>query len=287
MQRLPLHPRLARMLIAAKGAWPVVQACALLAERHYFPVRSHTTTSDLLSAIDGWDAADHHVKQAARDIRRTIDRSFTSAVETMNEERLPPRDSRGIPGPGGQATGRRGRGASSWHLAPARYSGARAVSLTASFSSRLTSRPGKRAPAAVRRHEGRWTSPPVNVAADSRIRIASRIERDWLQPNAREVERWFDPASGEARAAIVERYDALVLSQRPVPIEDEQAAELLAQAWLGREPNDADAQLLRRLEFAGHAFDLAALVRVAAYGARALSQVHLARAHRSGRPPRA
>ena len=71
--------------MSAKGAWPVVQACALLAERHYLPARSHTTTSDLLSAIDAWDAADHHVKQAARDIRRTIDRSFMASVAAMNE----------------------------------------------------------------------------------------------------------------------------------------------------------------------------------------------------------
>ena len=86
MQRLPLHPRLARMLIAANGAWPVVQACALLSERHYLPARSHTTTSDLLSAIDGWDGADHHVKQAARDIRRIVERSFGSPVEAMTEQ---------------------------------------------------------------------------------------------------------------------------------------------------------------------------------------------------------
>jgi len=34
MLRLPLHPRLARMLIAANGAWQMAQACAILSERH-------------------------------------------------------------------------------------------------------------------------------------------------------------------------------------------------------------------------------------------------------------
>jgi ATP-dependent helicase HrpB len=77
---------------------------------------------------------------------------------------------------------------------------------------------------------------------------------------------------------VIERYDALVLSERPVPIEDEAAADLLALAWSAREPNEADTQLLRRLEFAGNAFDLTALIRTAAYGVRSLSDVHLARA---------
>jgi ATP-dependent helicase HrpB len=138
-------------------------------------------------------------------------------------------------------------------------------------------RAGETTAAAVRRQDRRRISSRLDVAADSRIRIASRIERDWLQPNAREVERWFDAASGEVRAAIVERYDALVLSERSVPIEDEPAAALLAEAWLRREPTDCDTELIRRLEFAGHAVNLAAVVKLAAYGARALSQVHLAR----------
>jgi ATP-dependent helicase HrpB len=77
---------------------------------------------------------------------------------------------------------------------------------------------------------------------------------------------------------VVEKYDAIVLSEHPVPIEDEWAAELLGTAWLAREPGEADAQLLRRFEFAGASIDLAALARAAAYGARSLTQVHLARA---------
>src|SRR5581483_278650 len=39
LQRLPLHPRLGRILLAGDGARPLAQACALLAERHYVPAR--------------------------------------------------------------------------------------------------------------------------------------------------------------------------------------------------------------------------------------------------------
>ena len=60
MQRLPLHPRLARMLVAADGAWHVAQACAMLSERHLLPPRTASTTSDLLSAIDRWSTRCRH-----------------------------------------------------------------------------------------------------------------------------------------------------------------------------------------------------------------------------------
>jgi ATP-dependent RNA helicase HrpB len=48
VRRLPLHPRLARMLVAAGGAREVAQACALLSERHLLPPRHASTSSDLL-----------------------------------------------------------------------------------------------------------------------------------------------------------------------------------------------------------------------------------------------
>ena len=53
VRRLPLHPRLARMLVDAGGARSMAQACALLSERHLLPPRTATTSSDLLSALDG------------------------------------------------------------------------------------------------------------------------------------------------------------------------------------------------------------------------------------------
>src|SRR6185436_14727495 len=65
VRRLPLHPRLARMLVAANGDRRVAQACALLSERHLLPPRTATTTSDLLSALDAWHSVPPHVKRAA------------------------------------------------------------------------------------------------------------------------------------------------------------------------------------------------------------------------------
>ena len=70
MQRLPLHPRLARMVVAAGGHPDIVRACALLTERVYLPPRHEATASDLLSALDGWTATSPHIRQAAREIAR-------------------------------------------------------------------------------------------------------------------------------------------------------------------------------------------------------------------------
>jgi ATP-dependent helicase HrpB len=92
---------------------------------------------------------------------------------------------------------------------------------------------------------------PVETLPDASIRIASRVEREWLKPTATEVVHHFDKESGKVRATVVDRYDAIVLAERPAPVDPELAAQLLADAWLARGPREEAAQLLRRLRFAG------------------------------------
>src|SRR5262249_16475307 len=86
------------------------------------------------------------------------------------------------------------------------------------------------------------------------IRIASRVEPEWLRPTASEVVHRYDAATGRVKAARVERYDALVLAEHPVAADPEMAAGLLAAAWLERstrDPADDVRQFLRRIAFAG------------------------------------
>ncbi len=80
------------------------------------------------------------------------------------------------------------------------------------------------------------------------------------------------------RARRVARVDALVLSETPVPVVPEAAAAVLAEAWLARGPGEGDAELLRRLRFAGLDVDLPALVRHAAGSARRLDDVRIVQA---------
>jgi ATP-dependent helicase HrpB len=112
----------------------------------------------------------------------------------------------------------------------------------------------------------------------ARVRMASRVEREWLEPTATELVHRFDADSGKVRAVAIDRYDALVLAERPAPIDPEVASQLLADAWLARGPREDDVRLLRRLKFAAQNVDLEALVRTAAYGVRALADVDIARA---------
>jgi len=110
------------------------------------------------------------------------------------------------------------------------------------------------------------------------IRIASAVDREWLQPTSSALEHWFDAERGTVRAAVVERYDALILSETPAKPEPDASAGLLADAWLRREHPEHDARLLRRLRFAGIDIDLAALARTAAYGAKSIDEVRVERA---------
>jgi len=114
-----------------------------------------------------------------------------------------------------------------------------------------------------------------------RIRLASAVEREWLTPTSSEIVHRFDEASGVVKAVAVDRYDQLVLSERPLgadAVDPEIAARLLADAWLARGPGEPDARLLRRLRFAGREIDVHALVRTAAYGARSLDAIRIAEA---------
>jgi ATP-dependent helicase HrpB len=257
ISRLPLHPRLATMLHAARGARSAARACALLSDRQLLPPRSAaTTSSDLLSALDRWTEIPPHVDRVARQLEQlyasvspaaaraghdTSEDEFRRAVFAGYPDRIAQRRNAGSP---------RVRLATGGGAVLGGESGVRDGEFLAAVD--LRSQPG-----------------------EARVRIASRVDREWLIANAIELVHTFDVVSGTVRAAEVERYDALILRERPIPPEPEEAARLLADAWLSRGADTEDEQLLRRLRFAGHTIDLPAAVRLAAYGHRALADVRL------------
>jgi len=286
VQHVPLHPRLARMLVAAGGARQVAQACALLSERHLLPPRTATTTSDLLSAIDllpsriadlGLRIADlfrHSIvnKSAIRNPQSAMtDSQFRLAVLAGYPDRVAQRREPGSP----NVRLASGTGAT---IAP--ESGVRdgeflvALDVRTQIPRDLSSTRG----AGPTHRSAPTFSQSVRAPEQARIRIASRVEREWLTPTATEVVHRFDKHSGSVKALRVERYDALVLSEHAVAADPAIAAGLLADAWTSRNTTEDDARLLRRLRFAGHAIDLDDLIRTAAYGARSLDEVDLARA---------
>jgi ATP-dependent helicase HrpB len=284
VRRVPLHPRLARILVESGGARQIAQACALLSERHLLPPRTATTASDLLSALDQWGAVPPHVKRAAEAIvdlgsRFRTESTIRSAVRdpqsAMPEDAFRRAILSGYPD---RVAQRREPGSASLLLA----SGTGAV-MAAESGVRdgefLVALDVSRTPLSDSLSNRHFH--PQSAVRDpqfARVRLASLVEREWLTPTVSELVHRFDVESGKVRAAIVDRYDALSLVERPVPADPEIAAGLLAGAWLARGPRDEDTRLLRRLRFAGHDVDLEVLVRTAAYGARTLNDVRIDRA---------
>jgi ATP-dependent RNA helicase HrpB len=259
MHALPLHPRLARILVAGGGARTISQACAILAERLFLPPRSASTTSDLLSAIDDWNSLPGHIHQVAGEIGQMAHHAGFDTRVSISDEEFRRAILFGYPD----------------RVAQRREPNSPRV--------RLSSGAGGRIGPASGVHTGDFLA-AVDVQAstrasdsDSLVRVASMIEREWLTPTGTEVIHRIDE-SGAVRAVEVERYDALVLSERPAKIDDQTAARLLADAWLAHEPSAEEKRLLRRLRFMGDPADLAQMAHEAARGARALSEIRLHRA---------
>ena len=285
LQRMPLPPRLGRMLVAAGGATEMARACALLSERHATVSRgqqAQATTSDLLPAIDRWSSVPPHVQRVAREIEQIASnilgassRPSSVASGFSRTSPLSEADFRRavLAGYPDRVAERREPGSPRVRLA----SGAGAVISPESGvveGDFLVALDVQTSPAPAAGGRGFRS----DTASSARIRLASRVEREWLEPNATDVVQRFDPSSGSVKAAIVSRYDALVLAEHPTPPDPAAAVTLMTEAWLARGPDAADQRLLRRLRFAGRAPDLEQLARAAVPGARRLADVSLSRA---------
>jgi ATP-dependent helicase HrpB len=274
--RLPLHPRLARILVESGGARNVTQACALLSERHVLPMHTASTTSDLLSAIDDWTSVPPHVRQVATQFSNfglrapeSSEVDFRRAIFAGYPDRVAQRREPGSP----EVLLATGTGATIGQQSGVR-SGEFVIALEIT---RLPQFPSPPSPNAQSANPQSNPQSSIRNPQYSVVRSASLVDRDWLTPTSSAIEHHLDP-SGRVRAARIDRYDALILGEHPVAADPEVAVQLLADAWLARGPRDEDAALLRRLRFIGQDVDVAALVRLAAYGARTLSEVWLGRA---------
>jgi ATP-dependent helicase HrpB len=266
------------MLVAADGARSIARACALLSERHLLPPRTASTTSDLLSAIDGWHAIPPHVQRVAEDVARAFsspelpdnssERRRNKTAPHLSDERFLRAVLSGYPD---RVAQRREPGSPNVLLASgtgatiARESGVRDGEFLVALD--------------VRQSESTiHNQSAIRHPQSALIRLASLVERDWLAPTSADVVHRFDEDSGSVKAVAVDRYDALVLRERPVAVDPEIGARLLGEAWLARGPSEDDRRLLRRLKFAGHDIDVGLAVRTAAYGIKRLDDVDLTRA---------
>jgi ATP-dependent helicase HrpB len=259
MQQLPIHPRLARILTEGEGRLAYVRACALLAERSFIPARRASTTSDLLSAIDEWQNVPVHVTRTAEQIAqlaaRTLPKNGAARTDPSEVEfrrvlfsgypdRVAQRRDAGSP---------RVRLASGAGAVIAPESGVGGGDFLLAIDVHASTRPGD---------------------PDSRIRLASVVEREWLKPTATDVVHRLDD-NGTVRAFEIDYYDSLVLSERPHQIDPEVAAGMLAAAYLQRPMPERDVRLMRRLAFAKIDLPVEPLVQTGALGARRLDDIDL------------
>ena len=237
-----LHPRLARILIDGRGAPEAAAACAEL-------------SLGAMGAVGAMGAATRQVAQELQRIARDAlggevaphitDESLRHALFTGYADRLAKRRS---------GTRDRYLLATGHGAALAREAGDVDAEYIVALDVVAADREG---------------------ISEARIRSASPVEREWIQPTSTAIEHRFDLESGRVRAARVERYDAIALSETPVQIDARAAAPLLAQAWLAREHDETTAQLLRRLRFAAIDVDLPALVGQAVASAQTVRDIDL------------
>jgi ATP-dependent helicase HrpB len=298
IRRLPIHPRLARLLIAAGGSREGARACALLSERHFIRARGASTTSDLLSAIDDWPTVPAHVHAVASELEAIARRarvqssaltdegsSHSSGAESTMNSREHSFELAGVTEVSDGAFRRAILAGYPDRVAQRREPGSTRLRLASGAGAVLGPESGV--------HEGEFlvaidvqsTSigsrpnvpkgqpPPPN---DARIRVASSVERTWLTPTHSELVHRFDRASGLVRAWTVDRYDALTLAEHPTTPDPDLKARLLAEAWLERGPRADDEQLLRRLRFAGRTTTAEQLLDAAARSVSRLDELHLA-----------
>lgn len=238
LQRVPLHPRLARILIDARGAPEAAAACARLSLGAMSAMGAavqiaHELQRIARAALDGNVAA--HITGDA--LRHAL---FTGYADRLARRRQGSRDRFLLATGHGAVLAREAAGVDADYI----------VALDVVAAER-------------------------DGVSESRIRAATEVDRDWIHPTHTDTEHRFDLESGRVRAARVERYDAITLSETPVQVDPTAATALLAEAWLAQPHTPATTQLLRRLKFSGVEADLPALVRSAAGSARTVGEIDL------------
>jgi ATP-dependent helicase HrpB len=257
MHRLPIHPRLARMLVESGRSRDVALACAVLSERHLTIRPQAASSSDLLSFVDDPRQLPPNVTMVARRLAADADDPPERLSAEERERRFRRAIFRGYP----DRVARRRSPAGA-----ARY-------LLASGHGATLGRESSVGDAefivAVDVHAARRGD-----VAEAVIRIASAVDAEWLEPTDVRIDHEID-ARGQVRAFERAFYDEILLSERPTVIDAVEASRMLTAAFLEKGLSQDDEQLLRRLRFAGMPTDVTALAARAAAGRTSLSDITL------------
>jgi ATP-dependent helicase HrpB len=255
--RLPIHPRLGRILLAAGGSRQAALAAALLSERHAAPPTRGATSCDLFAAVEREQELPPHVSRVAREIGEAFRRATGESPATRaNEAEFRRAVLAGYPD----------------RVARRRSPKGDRLVLASGTGAKLGRESGV--------HDAEWlvavdVTAGTAPGAEALVRIATRIEREWLQTTSSEVRH--EMTDGVVRAWRADRYDELTLGEQAAPVDPEIAAEMVASAYIARGASEDDERWLNRRRFAGLAEDqpLETLVREAARGVTRLADVRL------------
>jgi ATP-dependent helicase HrpB len=264
LHRLPLHPRLGRVLIAAGGSFEGAAACAWLSEPTRLDGARPATSSDLLPILDQWSRMPPHVRRTADSLRQIVRPLLGGHYrDRIDDESLRRALLAGYPD------------------RVARRRSAKAQTAPNDAKATLSSGHGAVIGRDTGVHDADYlialdvTSGRVSATTEAMIRLASRIEPEWLSPTRRDVRVELNDETGTVRATEVDWYDAIPLREHPIAPSDDDRARVLAEAWQRREPDPLTRRLLKRLRFSGASIDIRSAIEEAARHARRLADVRL------------
>jgi ATP-dependent helicase HrpB len=111
--------------------------------------------------------------------------------------------------------------------------------------------------------------------SEALVRVASAVERSWVEPTRVDVAHRFDAGPSTVRAVEARYYDALLLEERAVAADPERAAPILVAELRRRGLSPRDEDFVRRARFAGVELDLDALRGWACAGRTVLPDLDL------------
>ena len=228
-----MHPRLGRLLLAARAAPQAALACAILSERHFLPPAHGATTCDLLAAVDAERDLPPHVLRVARDIRqRAAELLGGGAVATIGDAEFRRAVLAGYPD---RVARRRASGGDRFLLASG--TGARLSRTSGVVNAEFVVAVDVTAGTGRGREKGVGTlftkdvkSVPTPFSDEALIRIATGVDEDWLEPTSDSVEHAINDR-GVVRATRVLRYGEIEIGRRPATVDPEVASQMVARAF--------------------------------------------------------
>jgi ATP-dependent helicase HrpB len=260
LRSIPIHPRLGRLLLEAGGSMRAALICAAASDGLRLPPGSGAvaTQSDAFILEESArrlphlrDAA-HELTGIARRVSRipprTGDEAMRKAILAGYPDRVARRRERNAP---------RLQLASGHGATLARESGVR----DADYLVAIDVAGGYR-----------------GTASEALVRIASRIEREWLSPTRVEIVHAIDRA-GTVGAVRREWYQDLLLSEQSVPPDAEESSRLIGEDLASRlrsgDLGEAMLQLHRRVAFARLPVSWDAVALSASSGCTSMAEVRL------------